>query len=60
MVLEVDAVVRLWAFEKEFISKSIAIPTVNALRTFFNQPKEWEKARHQRCAVKIVSAPIRL
>ncbi len=60
MVLEIDAVVRLWAFEKEFISKSIAIPAVNALRTLFNQPTEWEKARHRHCAVKIVSTPIRL
>ena len=40
MVLEIDAVVRLWAFEKEFISKSIAIPAVNALQTLFNQPTE--------------------
>ena len=60
MVLEVDAVVRLWAFEKEFISKSIAIPAVNALLTLFNQPTELEKARHPHCAVKIVSTPIRL
>ena len=59
MVLEIDALVRLWAFEWEIISKSIAIPAVNAIQTLFNQPTELEKARHPHCAVKIVSTPIR-